>query len=105
MARYESNRSPLQQALAGIAGLRRPVEVDPHGSSPVESGSNVLRRLLAPGSDPIFRAGADQHGDWYVWRRVSASGWATMRKCESRADAELLARQLATESVSGEFAG
>lgn len=36
---------------------------------------------------PDFRADVDQSGDWYVWRRLGANGWATMRRCECRESA------------------
>ena len=44
-------------------------------------------------ADPklLFRADVDQNGDWYVWRKLSKNGWATMRRCECREAAELLA--------------
>ncbi|MCA9299788.1 MAG: hypothetical protein KDA28_12015 [Phycisphaerales bacterium] len=38
-------------------------------------------------SKPLFRADTDQGGDWYVWRRVSANGWATYQRCDTREDA------------------
>ncbi len=47
-------------------------------------------RWQAPMSDsqlelkPTFRADVDQSGDWYVWRRLGANGWATLRRCECR---------------------
>ena len=39
----------------------------------------------------LFRADTDQNGDWYVGRRLGSNGWATMRRCECRDDAEQLA--------------
>ncbi len=36
---------------------------------------------------PGFRADMDQSGDWYVWRRLGANGWATLRRCECRESA------------------
>lgn len=45
-------------------------------------------------SKQAFRADTDQNGDWYVWRRLSASGWATMRRCDSREAAIELAETL-----------
>lgn len=39
----------------------------------------------------LFRADTDQNGDWYVWRRLGSNGWATMRRCDCRDDAEQLA--------------
>lgn len=42
----------------------------------------------------LFRADTDQNGDWYVWRRLGTNGWATMRRCESRDDAEQLAASM-----------
>lgn len=43
---------------------------------------------------PQFKAAVDQRGDWWVWRRVSAKGWATMRRCDTREEAERLAEAL-----------
>lgn len=42
----------------------------------------------------LFRADTDQHGDWYVWRRLGVNGWATMRRCDTREIAERMARTL-----------
>lgn len=39
----------------------------------------------------LFRADTDQNGDWYVWRRLGSNGWATLRRCDCRDDAEQLA--------------
>ncbi|MFI4896804.1 MAG: hypothetical protein ACIARR_03150 [Phycisphaerales bacterium JB059] len=36
---------------------------------------------------PAFRADMDQAGDWYVWRRLGANGWATLRRCACRESA------------------
>jgi len=41
-----------------------------------------------------FRADTDQNGDWWVWRRLSQNGWATMRRCETREDALTMADSL-----------
>lgn len=43
---------------------------------------------------PQFRADVDQRGDWYVWRRMGARGWATLRRCASREDALRLSDEL-----------
>lgn len=43
---------------------------------------------------PLFRADVDQSGDWYVWRRLGASGWATLRRCSGREQALELAKAL-----------
>lgn len=40
--------------------------------------------LLTVDLKPVFRADTDQAGEWYVWRRVSASAWATHHRCDSR---------------------
>lgn len=45
-------------------------------------------------SKPAYRADTDQSGDWYVWRRLSAHGWATHRRCDSREAAVELAAML-----------
>jgi hypothetical protein len=42
----------------------------------------------------LFRADVDQSGDWYVWRRLGASGWATLRRCSGREQALQLAKAL-----------
>lgn len=42
----------------------------------------------------LFRADTDQHGEWYVWRKLSMHGWATMRRCHSREDALQLAETM-----------
>ncbi len=58
-----------------------------------QSGSQEISPLdLSTG--PQFKAAEDQRGDWWVWRRVSAKGWATMRRCDSRDEAERLAEAL-----------
>ncbi len=58
-----------------------------------QSGSPQISPLdLSTG--PQFKAAEDQRGDWWVWRRVSAKGWATMRRCDTREDAERLAEKL-----------
>jgi hypothetical protein len=45
----------------------------------------------------LFRADVDQSGDWYVWRRLGASGWATLRRCCDREQALELAKALNLE--------
>lgn len=45
-------------------------------------------------SKNLFRADVDQSGDWYVWRRLGASGWATLRRCTGREQAFELAKAL-----------
>lgn len=47
---------------------------------------------------PLYRADTDQGGHWYVWRRLSANGWATYRKCETREAAMQLATELNAKS-------
>jgi hypothetical protein len=42
----------------------------------------------------LFRADTDQNGDWYVWRRLGSNGWATLRRCDCRDDAEHLAESM-----------
>lgn len=46
----------------------------------------------------LFRADVDQSGDWYVWRRLGASGWATLRRCSGREQALELAKALNQDS-------
>jgi hypothetical protein len=58
----------------------------------VESNQKTSSSAIEP--KPLFRADTDQHGDWYVWRRLGQNGWATMRRCDCRAAAEELARSL-----------
>ncbi|MEZ6243600.1 MAG: hypothetical protein R3B57_11225 [Phycisphaerales bacterium] len=50
--------------------------------------------------DPNFRADMDQSGDWYVWRRMGANGWATLRRCDGREDAQRLATQLNAREIA-----
>jgi len=45
-------------------------------------------------SKNLFRADVDQSGDWYVWRRLGSSGWATLRRCTGREQALELAKAL-----------
>ena len=52
------------------------------------------RRRLVELDIPQVRADTDQRGDWYVWRRMGASGWATMRRCDTREDALRLTDEL-----------
>jgi len=56
--------------------------------------THVRRRRVVELDIPQFRADTDQRGNWYVWRRMGASGWATMRRCESREDALRLTEEL-----------
>ncbi|KAA0215565.1 MAG: hypothetical protein EDM82_06765 [Cyanobacteria bacterium CYA] len=35
----------------------------------------------------VYRADIDQSGDWYVWQRLGASGWAALQRCRDRAEA------------------
>ncbi|MDQ7013943.1 MAG: hypothetical protein Q9O74_08630 [Planctomycetota bacterium] len=48
----------------------------------------------------LFRADTDQHGDWYVWRRLGQNGWATMCRCDDRGAAENKAQSLNTGSIT-----
>lgn len=48
----------------------------------------------------LFRADTDQHGDWYVWRRLGQHGWATMRRCDDQGAAEHMAQSLNAESIT-----
>ena len=68
-------------------------------TSPARLGSSSTCQSHAP--DPciyepkmLFRADTDQHGDWYVWRQLSKNGWATMRRCDTREDAQKIAEAL-----------
>jgi len=45
----------------------------------------------------LFRADVDQSGEWYVWRRLGASRWATLRRCCNREQALELAKSLNLE--------
>jgi hypothetical protein len=56
--------------------------------------TRVRRRVVVELDVPQFRADTDQRGDWYVWRRMGASGWATLRRCESREHALRLSEEL-----------
>lgn len=48
-----------------------------------------------------YRADTDQSGEWYVWRRLSANGWATMQRCDSREEAVQLASDLNRTARAG----
>lgn len=68
-----------------------------HGTAKPSSPESATHESLASHMcEPkmLFRADTDQHGDWYVWRQLSENGWATMRRCESREDAQRLVDQL-----------
>lgn len=56
--------------------------------------TRVRRRFAVEIDVPQFRADTDQRGDWYVWRRMGTSGWATMRRCDTREDALRLSAEL-----------
>jgi hypothetical protein len=56
-------------------------------------------------SKVLFRADTDQHGDWYVWRKLSKNGWATMRRCDSREDAVQLAETMNRDPEGAIFHG
>lgn len=53
----------------------------------------------------LFRADTDQNGDWYVWRKLSSNGWATMRRCDTREAAYELADHLNTDPDGAVFTG
>ena len=59
------------------------------------------RAAFAPPSSgaAAFRADTDQSGEWYVWTRLSSSGWATMQRCDSRELAQRLADDLNQQSL------
>lgn len=41
-----------------------------------------------------YRADIDQSGDWYVWQRLGASGWAALQRCQDRSEAIEMASTL-----------
>lgn len=59
----------------------------------------------ADASEPAFRAGKDQNGDWWVWRKLSMRTWVTHRRCEGESEAVRVADQLASESAGEASAG
>ncbi|MEN0019990.1 MAG: hypothetical protein AAF747_03795 [Planctomycetota bacterium] len=63
----------------------------------------IARSVQSVFAEPksLFRADTDQNGDWYVWRRLSASGWATLRRCDSREVAVELAASMNDDAASG----
>ncbi len=65
----------------------------------------VPKPLLNIEDKPMFRADTDHNGDWHVWRQMSANGWATMRRCESRNDAVRLADSLNIDGPIGGLIG
>ena len=44
-----------------------------------EQETRTRRTVVVDIDVPQFRADTDQRGDWYVWRRMGATGWATLR--------------------------
>lgn len=42
----------------------------------------------------VYRADIDQSGDWYVWQRLGASGWAALQRCQDRMEAIQVASDL-----------
>lgn len=42
----------------------------------------------------VYRADIDQSGDWYVWQRLGASGWAALQRCRDRMEALQMASEL-----------
>lgn len=42
----------------------------------------------------VYRADIDQSGDWYVWQRLGASGWAALQRCQDRSEAIQIASTL-----------
>lgn len=57
-------------------------------------------RVIQVEIKPDYRADANKQGQWFVWRRVSASGWATHCRCDSQDDAMAMAVQLNTPDDS-----
>lgn len=49
----------------------------------------------------LYRADTDQSGQWYVWRRLSANGWATLQRCNTREEAVQLALDLNQTAMAG----
>lgn len=52
---------------------------DPHRVSHSDEQPRVIR--CEP--KPEYRADTNQNGRWFVWRRISATGWASHCVCES----------------------
>lgn len=53
-----------------------------------------MKQALITELKPAYRAQADAHGTWFVWQRISATGWATHERCENREEAIDFARRL-----------
>lgn len=53
----------------------------------------------------LFRADTDQNGDWYVWRKLSKHGWATLRRCDCRETALELAESMNRDPDTTIFRG
>jgi hypothetical protein len=66
-----------------------------------EQETRARRTVVVEIDVPQFRADTDQRGDWYVWRRMGASGWATLRRCATREDALRLSDELNDSRGSG----
>ncbi len=81
---------------SSLSGASKTPEKPQGRSKPCSSETSADTSLAGRVCEPkmLFRADTDQHGDWYVWRQLSENGWATMRRCESREDAQRLVDQL-----------
>ncbi len=69
---------------------------DPRACSTTPGGAQGPSRRTAPLIEikPVYRADTDQGGDWWVWRRLSANGWATHQRCTDQDSARKLAAAL-----------
>ncbi len=66
----------------------------------METGDLTTRSMLIE-SKASYRADTDQSGEWYVWRRLSSNGWATLTRCTTREDAFQLADNLNRAAKAG----
>ncbi len=70
----------------------------PETPAPAPGTSTTEAKLL-------FRADTDQNGDWYVWRKLSKYGWATLRRCDCREAAFELAETMNKDPDAALFRG
>jgi hypothetical protein len=86
---------PAADAGDALAARRCKVQQVPPAAIPVQQAEPKI----------LFRADTDQNGDWYVWRKLSKNGWATMRRCECREIALDLAESMNRDPEGAIFHG
>ena len=89
LVEFESDGVSEEVRLPGKSWWRR-VMAD-HNPAPSNDEST---RMIRAEIKPEYRADTNQNGRWFVWRRVSASGWATHCPCESGESARAMVERL-----------